>query len=148
MPSEVHFEINTPKVVDEVFEDEVIIINLESGNYYSLPGAGVLIWKLLVEGATAVEITNELNCRYYGNGSSMSESLGELILELKQEDIIVERQQRAGTRLMNRPHEILETERLRFEAPHLQKYSDLQDLLLLDPIHDVNDMGWPSRMTG
>ena len=31
-----------------------------------------------------------------------------------------------------------------FEAPRLVKYSDLQDLLVLDPIHDVVLAGWPS----
>ncbi len=30
-----------------------------------------------------------------------------------------------------------------FEAPVLESYSDMQDLLLLDPIHDVDDAGWP-----
>ena len=30
-----------------------------------------------------------------------------------------------------------------FEAPVLSKYTDMQELLLLDPIHDVDDMGWP-----
>jgi hypothetical protein len=25
----------------------------------------------------------------------------------------------------------------------LNKYSDMQELLLLDPIHDVDDAGWP-----
>lgn len=31
-----------------------------------------------------------------------------------------------------------------FETPALHKYSDMQDLLLLDPIHEVDDTGWPS----
>ena len=30
-----------------------------------------------------------------------------------------------------------------FEEPKLEKYSDMEDLLLLDPIHDVEDEGWP-----
>ena len=35
-------------------------------------------------------------------------------------------------------------ERLSFEAPILHKYTDMQDLLLLDPIHEVDEAGWPS----
>ena len=35
------------------------------------------------------------------------------------------------------------TEKLGFEAPILQKYTDMQDLLLLDPIHEVDEAGWP-----
>jgi len=28
-------------------------------------------------------------------------------------------------------------------APRLEKFTDLQTLLLLDPIHDVDEQGWP-----
>ena len=31
-----------------------------------------------------------------------------------------------------------------FEAPILNKYNDMQELLLLDPIHDVDEAGWPN----
>jgi hypothetical protein len=27
--------------------------------------------------------------------------------------------------------------------PKLEKYTDMEDLLLLDPIHDVQEVGWP-----
>jgi hypothetical protein len=30
-----------------------------------------------------------------------------------------------------------------FTDPVIEIYTDLQDLLLLDPIHDVDDRGWP-----
>ena len=31
-----------------------------------------------------------------------------------------------------------------FQEPALQKYTDMEDLLLLDPIHEVDDTGWPN----
>ena len=34
--------------------------------------------------------------------------------------------------------------RLPFAAPVLHKYTDMEDLLLLDPIHDVDESGWPN----
>jgi hypothetical protein len=30
-----------------------------------------------------------------------------------------------------------------FIPPKLRKYTDMQDLLLLDPIHEVDEQGWP-----
>jgi hypothetical protein len=27
----------------------------------------------------------------------------------------------------------------------LERYTDMQELLLLDPIHDVDESGWPHR---
>jgi len=31
----------------------------------------------------------------------------------------------------------------RFQPPTLNKYTDMRDMLLLDPIHDVGESGWP-----
>ena len=32
-----------------------------------------------------------------------------------------------------------------FEAPRLEKYTDMQDLVLLDPVHEVDEQGWPQQ---
>jgi hypothetical protein len=32
-----------------------------------------------------------------------------------------------------------------WQAPELSIYEDMQDLLQLDPIHDVDETGWPAR---
>lgn len=32
-----------------------------------------------------------------------------------------------------------------FQPPALESYTDMQDLLLLDPIHEVDEMGWPQK---
>jgi hypothetical protein len=34
-----------------------------------------------------------------------------------------------------------------YVAPVVQRYDDLEDLLLLDPIHEVDDAGWPVART-
>ena len=32
-----------------------------------------------------------------------------------------------------------------YEDPKLGKYTDMQELLLLDPVHEVDESGWPNR---
>jgi hypothetical protein len=32
-----------------------------------------------------------------------------------------------------------------YSPPKLSAYTDMQELLLLDPVHEVDDAGWPSR---
>ena len=32
--------------------------------------------------------------------------------------------------------------------PQLSSYTDMQELLLLDPIHEVDESGWPNRPFG
>ena len=34
-----------------------------------------------------------------------------------------------------------------FSPPVFEKFMDLQDLLLLDPIHEVDEIGWPHQRT-
>jgi hypothetical protein len=34
---------------------------------------------------------------------------------------------------------------IRFELPAMEKYGDMQDLLLSDPIHEVDEAGWPRQ---
>jgi len=29
--------------------------------------------------------------------------------------------------------------------PIVEKYTDMQDLLMLDPIHDIDETGWPNK---
>jgi hypothetical protein len=36
-------------------------------------------------------------------------------------------------------------QKLDFTSPELDVYSDMQEILLLDPVHDVNKEGWPIR---
>jgi len=35
-----------------------------------------------------------------------------------------------------------------FQMPVVERYTDMADLLLLDPIHDVNAEGWPHPASG
>ena len=44
MPTSTRYVVR-PKVVYETFDDEVIIINLENGNYFSVAGSGAAIWR-------------------------------------------------------------------------------------------------------
>jgi hypothetical protein len=35
--------------------------------------------------------------------------------------------------------------RAEFEAPILHRYTDMADFMLVDPIHEVEESGWPNR---
>jgi hypothetical protein len=32
-----------------------------------------------------------------------------------------------------------------YQEPKLGKYTDMQELLLLDPVHEVDEAGWPNK---
>ncbi|MEP7270438.1 MAG: PqqD family protein [Acidobacteriota bacterium] len=137
------YAINAPHVVHEIFDDqEAAIINLKSGNYYSLNPSGAKIWSLLECGATDGEIVAEMIGRYEGSEGIIANSIHEFVLALLAEDLIVQ----ADSVTWAPPGERLPSGcTAPFTAPSIERYNDMQELLLLDPIHEVDETGWPNR---
>ena len=64
--------------------------------------------------------------------------------ELAQETLIVPGPTGESNTAPSRPETTeKDTEVRPFQPPVLQKFRDMQDLLLMDPIHDVDEAGWP-----
>lgn len=133
------FKINRPKVIDEAFDDEVVVINFDTGSYYSLSGVAADIWGLIGAGATAGETVDAVARRYTGSRPDIEAGVESLIAELERENLIVA-DAAGGAYAKPAPA----AEKRAFEAPRLDKYTDMQELILLDPIHEVDETGWPN----
>lgn len=135
------FRISGKQVVHEAFDDEVLAINLDSGTYYSLPGVSARIWACLVDGATLAAIAEALAEAYEGDRAVMNAELSRFIDRMSEEKLIVidNSCDSAATFNFAKPSAGREP----FVAPVMEIYSDMQDLLLLDPIHEVDEAGWP-----
>jgi hypothetical protein len=133
-------------VTHETIDGEAVIINLDSGNYYSLVEAGSLIWALVDKGASAREVQDLVQQSYQGNALDIDRGIRDLLNQLQQENLIVPVDGVPEVNL-NELKQILPYnnghEKPSFNPPSLNKYSDMQELLLLDPIHDVDEAGWP-----
>jgi len=137
------FRVNTPTVTHETIDGEAVIINLDSGNYYSLVDAGSLIWALVDRGASASEVHELLQQSYQGDATDIDRGVQELLAQLQQENLIVPVDEAAAADLADVLPSSNGHEKPSFNAPSLNKFSDMQELLLLDPIHDVDEAGWP-----
>jgi len=137
------FRINHPDVISEVIDGEAIIVNLETGAYYSLQGVGAHIWEAVTAGATHDEVASTLIARYSGEPSAIRAAVDGLIDELTHEALIVVTAETNGAESSTLPNAPAAGARPPFEAPALQKYTDMADLLLLDLIHEVDERGWP-----
>ena len=138
------FRVNTPTVTHETIDNEAVIINLDSGNYYSLMEVGSFIWGHVEKGASVSEVQNLVLQTYDGDAQDIDRGVKELLAQLQQENLIVPVD---GTGEAFDVAQLVPSsnghEKPSFTAPMLHKYSDMQELLLLDPIHDVDDAGWP-----
>ncbi len=146
MNTSMRFLINAPKVILETFDDEVVIVNLDSGNYYSLDKVGADIWGLLESGASLQETVSAIAGSYNGDHDDMKAGINRLVEELQEENLIVidTSETSSGSRVAPLTEYGFRGEKPAFTTPLLSKYTDMQDLLLLDPIHEVDDSGWPN----
>ena len=143
MSRELHFRINTPTVTHETIEGECVAINLQTGHYYSLQGTAVDIWNLIaLHTLSTGSIVDELCRRFEGSRDDIEEAATKFVQTLEAEHLIVEEIHPANSSAA------LATEvadpRPRFQLPKFQKFTDMEELLLLDPIHEVDEAGWPS----
>lgn len=136
--SNVAYRINTPKVVHETIEGEVVIINLDSGAYYSLDQAGAGLWAELERGVGVDDLARYLEAHYAADAAEAATAVQALVAALETEGLV----RPAGP--ATTPATYQNGHRQPFIAPALQKHTDMQDLLLLDPIHEVDETGWPS----
>ena len=58
-------------VTHETIDGEAVIINLDSGNYYSLVDVGSFIWGLIDKGASASEVQNVVLATYQGDADDI-----------------------------------------------------------------------------
>ncbi len=137
-----YYRINGPNIIHEAFEDEVIVLNMNNGNYFSLSKASADIWKLIANGATIPAIIQAIRQRYQGDDSEIEAGITQFVSQLEQENLVT-----AGDNEVGRQSQPITVdsakEKLSFQMPTLQKFSDMQEMLLLDPIHDVDETGWP-----
>jgi hypothetical protein len=127
-------------VVSEVIDGEAIIMDLRSGNYFSADGAGARVWETLVQVGDHEAILAWSRGAFDGDAGQIGAGVDAFIGQLLEHRLIeVDAEPRPpGAAPAASPREM-------YRTPVLSVYTDMQDLLLLDPIHDVDEAGWPTR---
>jgi hypothetical protein len=139
------FRVNSPSVMHETIEGEVIVIDLTTGTYYSLRETGAAIWQAIEHEADVDGIAAAVERRYEGDPAEVRAAVAQLLAELQSEGLIA---RAAGVNgngsaaAAPDDGEVVES-RAPFRAPVLEKHSDMQELILLDPVHEVGAQGWP-----
>lgn len=141
------FRINAPDVINETIENEAIILHLGTGRYYSARGCGAQAWSWLSEAVPVSRVVELLASSYDADRSVIAAELDKFIAELRAEGLLVQSADAVPAPAVPEPATAPESEngnRLPFEPPAIECYTDLQDLLLLDPVHEVDaSQGWP-----
>jgi hypothetical protein len=136
---ETRLRVNSENAVYEEVDGELIVIDLGSGSYYSLSGSGPAIWQMLVGGASAAEIGTALEARFDAALEEIEAAVGGLIARLRENELIVAADEAAPPAMSAEGNGAREP----FQPPVFERYTDMKDYFLLDPIHEVDPAGWP-----
>ena len=148
MESQQRYIIDRSNIVYEVFDNEVVIINLENGNYYSYNGIGVDIWCKLTNEISIFDIIKLLSKKYQTiQVNELKQIISKSVAELANENLLV------LSEINNNHKKIVSTETYddnkvsqdNIKTPTLQRYTDMQEFLLVDPIHEIDYEKWPEN---
>lgn len=143
---EARYQVDGEKIVHEVLDQEAMVVNLDNGYYYALEGTAVDIWQALAAGASAPEAAVALLQRYTGNRAEMEAAVRSFLAELVAETLltpiaavnataVTRPEPAAGAAIPARP----------FQPPVMYKYTDMANLIQMDPIREFDETGWPKR---
>jgi hypothetical protein len=138
---EVTYRVNSPQVISETVGGETIIVNLASGHYFSLQGSAVDVWQGIERGESAETIVLRLEQRYEAPDGEISASVKKLLDDFVAAELLVAEANGASSGAVGLTQEA--GERAPFVAPSFNTFTDMQDIILLDPVHEVDTRGWP-----
>lgn len=130
--------VNAPLVVSETMDGEAIVMHHGSGRYFDMIGSAALIWSAIEQGASYGQIAQALAQAYDLEPAAAQASVEAFVQVLESHDLLRVADTPAPASLD------LPAVAGPYAPPLLGVHDDLADMLLLDPIHDVDDVGWPA----
>jgi hypothetical protein len=126
---------NTEAVTSETFETETVIINFLHGSYFSLDGSASTIWDSLATPRPGAQLIPAL----VGDDALAAHEIQSFLNALVAENCLS---------VVDVDENTIETiENLRLDPyvrPAIQIFHDLKELIVLDPVHEVDEIaGWP-----
>lgn len=128
--------IRRPDVIDEVFEGEAVVVNLATGMYFALNADATRIWRAIADARPWPELADAVAAETGADPADVLAVVTAFAGELADHGLVALGDE--ATPVAPPPADVPFT-------PALQVFSDMEDLLLLDPIHDidVDGTGWP-----
>lgn len=137
-----HYHPVTPYIASEIVDGEAVIMDMRTGHYYSTSGSGAAIWEGLCLGLNATQICDRLNQCFKAMPPDSQTHINFFVETLYEKGLIHE--QPTGGSDEAQVHKPAPVSVFgAFETPILEEYTDMSELLLLDPVHDVAEVGWP-----
>lgn len=128
------YVIDEGNIIFEEMDNELVIINLQTGCYYSLNEDAARVWRLACGGFTLGDMAGG-----DAGADRRREAVGRILGQFEAEQLLQKAPARVGK------DESLHIDPDSLLSPVMQRHEDIQEMLRLDPIHEVTDLGWPHK---
>ena len=123
-------ELNSGDVAAKEIDGEILVMNVANGMYYSLEGVGAVAWRLLAAGLSLRHASAALAASFGADEATTLDDITGLALHLVDEGLVTVSEAPAEAQTPAIPEA---EEGMSYSAPRLTAYSDMADLLALDP---------------
>lgn len=121
-------------IISEDFDGDAVVLNLASGQYFGMNATASAVWTMLMAGADSAEIA-----------ARVQDPAGFAAFVARLCDLGLIAPEAAAANPLGASDAALLAGLA--DAPVIEVFDDLSDLILADPIHDVDaDMGWPHAL--
>jgi hypothetical protein len=127
------YRLNEPDVIHQFFDREVVVVDLRNGSYYSLSESGGTAWLAFGSGGASVDDVAVLLAAVYALPPDVAaRDLRDFVDDLTTRDLIV------ACPLGGLPVDAAHgpTPTAAYAPPELRSHNSLQELILIDPVHD------------
>jgi hypothetical protein len=132
-----NYVLNDEKMFADITDGIAIVINAQTGVYYGMNGLGTAVFENIIAGSNIEEILSALKA-IDGASDEVEANLNAFIAELVEKEILL-----AGEESSKEVEISADVAKADEFAITVDEYSDAQELLLADPIHEVKeDSGW------
>jgi hypothetical protein len=146
--SAVRLAVPTDRVAADTVEGEAVIINLETGAYYTTEGPGCDAWQLLAAGLSLGEVVTALGERYVAADGDIERYVQRMVATVLGEQLMLLADPSDAPHVDASPQLSAADTPVPFEPADFVSFRDMKGLLLLDPVHDVGPEGWPYAADG
>ena len=132
------YKLNAEKMFFDMADGQAVVINFLSGIYYGSSALGSVVLERLVSGKAPEKIAGAVKA-LPGCPEDFDTQLGAFIDRLREKEILLD-----GETCPGGDEEISGMALADGFALTLDEFSEVQDLILADPVHDVDvEQGWP-----
>lgn len=131
------YAVSGSDIVYETFDGDAVVLDLASGRYFGFSDSGSCVWEALIAHVSPASLVG----RACGSGAIAADDLEAFIVRLGEYGLLSPAPEVAPTALSPEMAARLATAR---DGLNIDMHDELADLVMVDPIHDVDEpAGWP-----